>query len=234
MERGEEVDDGGDERVPVRRADPGPTSTPRVVPEPLPSSVPADTARSGPDGRFEVKGLEEGAYVLTVIATGYMSPQQPTVETGATDVSITLTPNARILGQVVDEDTNQPIPAFTVALSASADAALISPTARKAFGPPQWSDGARRDLDVRQGTWWLLAEAPGYAGGRSESVTISQGERRENVQIRLSKGATVIGRVVDSRASPSSTRPSKRNRRATAACRATRSRTFCSSRCAVK
>jgi len=201
MERGEEVDDGGDERVPARRPEAA-QAAPQLSPSRFPNSVPADTARSGPDGRFEVKGLEEGSYVLTVIATGYMSPQQPTVETGAADVSIMLTPNARILGQVVDEDTNAPIPAFTVALSASADAALISPTARKAFGPPQWSDGRYEYLDVRQGTWWLLAEAPGYAGGRSEAVTISQGERRENVQIRLSKGATVIGRVVDSAGKP--------------------------------
>ncbi len=198
-ERGEDPDDTGDDR-PTERASGGGIAAvvQQLAPSRLPNSVPADTARSGKDGRFEVKGLEEGAYVLTVIATGYAPPQQPTADTGTTGLAITLIPNARIIGQVVDDETNKPVMSFTVAVSASSDAAFIPPAARKPFGPPQTAEGNFEYRDVRPGTWWLVAEAPGYAGGRSEPVTIAQGERREGIIIRMSKGATVTGRLVDS------------------------------------
>ena len=55
---------------------------------------------------------------------------------------------------------------------------------------------------MKPGRYWLVADAPGYAGGRSEEIVIPQGERREGVEIKLVRGATIKGRVLDAKGGP--------------------------------
>jgi hypothetical protein len=236
MERGEEVDDGGEERVPVRRADPGPDLDASVCPRAASEFGARGHGAFRSRRSLRSEGTRRGRLRPSrPWRAGDMSPQQPTVETGATDVSITLTPNARILGQVVDEDAE------------SADSGVH----RRALGfrgrGARLSDGPqglraasvvgrplRVLLDVRQGTWWSARRSPGLRG-RPQRV----GDDLPRRTPRERPDPSLEGRDRDRTrrrfaGKPSSTRPSKRNRRATAACRATRSRTFCSSRCAVK
>jgi protocatechuate 3,4-dioxygenase beta subunit len=153
--------------------------------------------RTDAEGRFKADGLEEGAYQITVNAPGYMPPPIQSAETGGEAVSFSLVPNARILGRVVDEESGQPIAAFTVGLSPTADGATVPYHMKKPFGPPKSQDGSFEYVDVRPGTYFLIAEATGFAGGRSEQIVIGQSERREGVEIKLSRGATVRGKVVD-------------------------------------
>jgi hypothetical protein len=155
------------------------------------------TFRTDGEGTFKADGLEEGAYQITVNASGYMPPPIQSAETGGAAVSFSLVPNARIRGRVTDEETGRPITAFTVGLSPTADGAMIPHHMKKPFGPPKNSDGSFEYVDVRPGTYFLIAEASGYAGGRSEQIVIGPSERREGVEIKLSRGATVVGKVVD-------------------------------------
>ena len=105
-----------------------------------------------------------------------------------------------LVGQVVDADTGRPVSKFKIGLAGSPDQVVVLPYTKRSFGPPKFQDGR---FELREfstsGRLWLLAEAPDYAVSRSEEITVAPGERREGVVIRLSRGATVKGRVLDSR-----------------------------------
>ncbi len=158
--------------------------------------------RTDPDGKFKADGLDEGAYQITVAAPGYAPPPIQSAETGNTAVSFSLQSNARIVGRCIDDETGAPLTAFVIGLGTSFDQNSVPYHMRKSFGPPKTVDGAFEYVDVRAGTYFLVAEAPGYAGGRSEQLVIGQSERREGIVIRLVKGATVLGRVIDAAGKP--------------------------------
>ena len=158
--------------------------------------------RTDQDGKFKADGLEEGSYQITVAAPGYAPPPIQSAETGNAAVSFSLQSNARIVGRCIDDETGAPITAFVIGLGTSFDQNSVPYHMRKSFGPPKTVEGAFEYVDVRAGTYFLVAEAPGYAGGRSEQLVIGQSERREGVVIRLVKGATVLGRVIDAAGKP--------------------------------
>ncbi len=162
-----------------------------------PPAMLSETVRTGDDGRFEFPGLECGSYVVSVAASGYMQAPQQTAETGSDGVNFQLVSNGRVLGRVVDDETGRPVLAFTIGFTTTPDDTYIAPHTKRSFSAPRFTDGKFEYIDVRPGKYWLLAEAPGYAGGKSEEITMNQSERRENVEIRLHRGATIRGRVVD-------------------------------------
>lgn len=175
----------------------------RQLMQPAPPSTNTTlSVRSRDDGSFIVDGTEVGSYVISVNAPGFVTPAQQTVESPSQGLVFQVAPNARILGRVVDDETKSPVAMFTVGLTTTPDEVLIPQHSRKSFGPPKFSDGNFEMLDVKPGKYWLVADAPGYAGGRSEEVVISQGERREGIEIRIVRGATIRGRVVEASGKP--------------------------------
>jgi Carboxypeptidase regulatory-like domain len=172
---------------------------------PLPTQPSGQTVlsvRSGADGAFSISGTEVGSYIVSVNGPGYVPPPQQTVESPATGLMFTLAPNAHILGTVVDDDTRKPVQAFTIGLTQQPDEVLIPAHTKKSFGPPKFKDGAFDYIDVKPGRYWLIADAPGYAGGRSEEIVVSQGEKKTGIEIRLVRGATIKGRVLDAKGGP--------------------------------
>ncbi|HYC78425.1 MAG TPA: carboxypeptidase-like regulatory domain-containing protein, partial [Planctomycetota bacterium] len=159
--------------------------------------------RTKADGTFRADGLAEGFYQITVHAPGYAPPPIQSAETGAENVVFNMLLNGRISGHVIDDETEKPIVGgFTVGIGVGADARSAPYHLKKHFGPPKWTDGAFTYGDLRPGRYVLIAEAPGYAGGRSEETTLAQSEQRDSVVIRLIKGATVKGRVIDAQGKP--------------------------------
>jgi protocatechuate 3,4-dioxygenase beta subunit len=173
-----------------------------VVQQAPPTSNTTISVRTKDDGSFVVAGTEIGSYTISVNAPGYVTPAQQTVESPSSGVAFQLAPNARILGRVVDDDSRRPVAMFTVGLTTTPDEVLIPQHSRKSFGPPKFNDGNFEMLDVKPGRYWLVADAPGYAGGRSEEIVITQGERREGIEIRIVRGATIRGRVVEATGKP--------------------------------
>jgi protocatechuate 3,4-dioxygenase beta subunit len=165
------------------------------------------TFRVDAAGRFAAEGLEAGIYELTVNAPGYLTSTIQSAATGGESASFSLLPSARILGRVTDEETGRPVEAFTVRLcpivvGATAVYDLFEPEDRRPFGPPSFRGGSFEYVDATPGPFVVIAEATGYAGGRSEPIVILQSARREGVEIKLSRGATVVGRVVDDEGGP--------------------------------
>jgi hypothetical protein len=176
---------------------PGPKQRPPVPTQPVYMST--LSVRSQADGTYTITGVEIGSYIVSVNVPGYMPPAQQPVETPAQGVNFTLQPNARIIGRVVDDETSKPVSMFSVGLTTNPEDVMIPAYSKKLFGPPKHNDGHFEYVDVKPGKFWLLADAAGYAGGRSTEIAVSQGERREGVEIRLVRGGTVKGRVVDAK-----------------------------------
>src|SRR5262249_4322028 len=70
------------------------------------------SVRSAPDGTFVVGGTEIGTYILSVNCPGFIPPPQQTVDSPSSGVTFSLSPNARIVGRVVDDETHKPVAMF--------------------------------------------------------------------------------------------------------------------------
>jgi Carboxypeptidase regulatory-like domain len=160
------------------------------------------SVRTLPDGTFTVPGTEFGTYMVSVNGAGYIPPPQQTVSSPSTGILFTLAPNAHIMGTVIDDETRKPLGYFTLGLTQQPDEVLIPAHTKKAFGPPKFRDGTFDYIDVKPGRYWLIADAPGYAGGRSEEITVTQGEKKTGIEIRVVRGATIKGRVLDAKGGP--------------------------------
>ena len=152
------------------------------------------------EGRAEVKVAMNGPYLMNVKAFGFL-PEQKQVENDSQPVDIALTEAATVVGQVVDDETSQPIAAFDVSAARSLDELFLMPTWKRSFRASQ--DGPSFEYAIEPGqSYWLLVKAPGYAPSRSAEINIAKGGRREGVTVRVTRGATITGRVVDANAAP--------------------------------
>jgi hypothetical protein len=158
-----------------------------------------EAARADEEGRFEIAGLSQGTYMLTTRVRGYEVNIQRQVTAGSDGINLSLVPSARVFGRVVDDETGQPITRFSVAASPNPEGNFISAQVRQRF---EDEDGQFEYVDVRPGNHYLIAEIPGYAGGRTELIKVTSGERVEGVVIRAVRGATVIGRLTDHSGAP--------------------------------
>ena len=60
-------------------------------------------------------------------------------------------------------------------------------------------DGSFVLEDVAAGRWTVEAFAPGYQAGSASAVAVGEGEAAEGVEVRLSKGGVITGKVLESR-----------------------------------
>jgi hypothetical protein len=138
---------------------------------------------------------------------------------------------AIVLGRVVDATTGDPIPDAVVTLTggrargagpgaargggAGAVAAGLAFAQRGGAPTPpnrQLTAGDGRFVfhDLAAGSYALSATAPGYlatfnspgGGGAPTTITLAEGERRNDIKVRLSKPAVVSGTVVDEAGEP--------------------------------
>jgi hypothetical protein len=110
--------------------------------------------------------------------------------------------NGALRGRCVDAETGAPIPAFTLGAVAGPEQKFVPSASKKSFGGAAATDGAFEYGDLPAGRWQLVAEAPGYAGGRSEPVQLALGEVREGLVVRLERGCEVRGLVLDAKGAP--------------------------------
>lgn len=152
------------------------------------------TIKSRADGTFTYDGLKQGVYILTCHKKGYLNTGvRKTLKVGDKDVEIEMERNPVISGQVVDADTGAPVTRFTVELSRTEFLVFSSNRLQQRFESPEgrFEYGA----DQNSGEIFLQANAPGYAGGRSEKISLVAQQDVSNIVIRLGRGAKVNGRV---------------------------------------
>ncbi|MFN8091048.1 MAG: carboxypeptidase regulatory-like domain-containing protein [Vicinamibacteria bacterium] len=164
---------------------------------------------TGPDGVFVLEGLTAGeSYDLQVMGTAGMGPRRAGVVAPADGVDLTVTGTGQIRGRVVDADSGRPVPDFQVRYVPDAQGGMrfvmrMGPGRQR--GPFEKEgfhaeDGAFTVDDVPAGRWMVEAFARGYQNGSAAGIVVGEGEAAEGVELRLSRGSVVSGRVVESRA----------------------------------
>lgn len=151
---------------------------------------------SGANGEFLLEGLAEGIYNLRVTATNYDASPLQRVEAGDTKVVIELYELGVVTGKVVDPD-GKPLTAFIVKaraaneLSRAFGAVMAQRTVKDA------RDGAFELPGVPDGSYVLEASAPGFASSFSDTFTATQGLVTSDVIVRMNRGGSLRGTVVD-------------------------------------
>jgi len=163
---------------------------------------------TGPDGVFFLDGLTAGeAYELQVMGTAGLGPRKAGVVAPAEGLELTVTGTGQIRGRVVDGDGGRAIPDFQLRYQPDVQGGMRfvmrmgpgrgrGPYEKQSFHA---EDGSFVLEDVPAGRWAVEAFAPGYQAGSASGVVVGEGEAAEGVEVRLSRGGVVSGRVLESR-----------------------------------
>ena len=163
---------------------------------------------TGPDGVFLLEGLTTGeTYELQAMGPVGLGPRRSGVVAPAEGVELVATGTGQIRGRVVDGDSGRAIPDFQVRYQPDAQGGVrfvmrMGPgRGRGPFEkqPFHAEDGSFVLEDVAAGRWTVEAFAPGYQAGSASAVSVGEGEAAEGVEVRLSKGGVITGKVLESR-----------------------------------
>ena len=172
-----------------------------------PDSIRTEEA-TGPDGVFVLEGLTGGeTYDLQVMGPAGLGPRKAGVVAPADGVDLAVNGTGQIRGRVVDAESGKPVPDFEVRYAPDAQGGMRfvmrmgpgrqrGPLERQSFHA---DDGAFALDDVPAGRWTVEAFASGYQSGSAAGVTVAEGDAAEGVEVRLSRGSVVSGRVLESR-----------------------------------
>jgi protocatechuate 3,4-dioxygenase beta subunit len=179
-----------------------------------------DTQVSGEDGSFAFSGLSDGAYSLEVSAHKESGPHAESAGTesektqstpshqahmdpvaaGAEDLVLELQETLGVAGRVVD-DLGQPLPAFQVSASVSAEGETAVQNDRSSSQAFEAADGHFALSGLYPGQWKLTASAAGHHMA-DEGVLVVVPQVEPAVEIRLARSASLSGIVQDPGGSP--------------------------------
>ncbi|MFQ5700515.1 MAG: carboxypeptidase regulatory-like domain-containing protein [Acidobacteriota bacterium] len=159
------------------------------------------------DGHFVSDDLAPGDIVdLTVEADGYASFEKPGLTAPVEGLMVTLSPSSKVRGEVIDQETREPIPQFSISISRSRSMGGAGMRVSMAMRGPatsfQSEDGTFTIEDVDPGKISVHADAPGYREAVISELTVPEGEDLEGVRLLLRRAASVSGMVVDDRGRP--------------------------------
>lgn len=154
-------------------------------------------AITGPDGAFVLEGLSPGNSMLVIDKSEDMLREIRMVTVPQDDLLIELPPGATLSGRVIDAETKAPVPAFTLGVSGErSGGGMVVRTApiTRSF---QNENGEFIVQNVTADPAELIVQAPGYVEKRAGGIEAPAGETRDGIEIALSRGTTVTGRVTD-------------------------------------
>jgi protocatechuate 3,4-dioxygenase beta subunit len=156
--------------------------------------------KSDETGEFVFSGVEEGTFRLVCMKKGYGLARRISAQTSGDPVTITMRRSPVLRGRVVDAETGEPVKKFKVTL-ARQEAIVFTPSQQTQFFTSE--DGSFEYIDVNmKSDFFVHAVGPGYAWGSSTAQVGNGSDDIENVEIRLSKGGTIRGRIIDSDGRP--------------------------------
>jgi protocatechuate 3,4-dioxygenase beta subunit len=149
-------------------------------------------ATTDDEGRFSLRGLDEGMYQVRATHVGFGPAPAQEVAAGRRDLLLTLTTGCRLVGVVRDAETHEPIPSFAVHVWRRPDALQLLRIAGAAMADP----GGRFVLDdLPAGALVVTAAADGYASTREQIVEL--GATPAHAEFELKRGSRLQGQVLD-------------------------------------
>ncbi len=164
---------------------------------------------TGPDGAFVIEGVSAGeSYELQVLGDSGLGPRKAGISAPADGVELVVDGRGRIRGTALDAETGRALRDFEVSYEPSREGGgmvfrFAGPGGR-GRGPGQPAtfhadDGSFTLDDVAAGKWDVQVRAAGYEGARVGGVSVEEGATVEGVDVRLSRGGMISGRVLDAR-----------------------------------
>ncbi len=163
---------------------------------------------TGADGLFVLEGLTSGeAYDLQVMGAAGLGPRRAGVAAPADGVELTVAGTGQLRGRVLEAESGRPVPDFELRYEpdqqggvrvffSSGPGGGRGPYQRQSFHA---EDGSFELDEVPVGKWTLQASARGYQPGSASGLTVAAGDVTEGVEVRLSRGAVLVGRVLEAR-----------------------------------
>jgi protocatechuate 3,4-dioxygenase beta subunit len=157
-----------------------------------------------PEGMFELTGLKEGKYSLKVRAGGYAEEVKKGVQVknGETvdGIEIGLKAGSKVEGRVITGSDKAPIPGVLVKPSDEGSKIMGVDISQFDFQPLEGNvitddDGRFRLQNLSSGLNTLEAKKEGFLDGK-KMVFVLPGQDMKDVEIELSRGGIVTGRVV--------------------------------------
>lgn len=153
-------------------------------------------------GVFSLENLAPVEYSLIAVARGYRFEQLTRQKTNTDNVVIVGEKEADVRGQVVDLATGQPVHTFSCRLrfnQGPGQPSMPSEIPAQSFDDPK---GEFCISGVPQGEYLVEAQAPGYAPSFSAPLSVARGQAPPGTVVRLSRGGSLKGRVVDREGKP--------------------------------
>jgi protocatechuate 3,4-dioxygenase beta subunit len=154
----------------------------------------SNSAVTGPDGSFTLGGLSPGSTRLMIRKEGDFIQDQRTVTAPARDVVFEFPAGGRVSGRVVEKGSSKPITTFQAGISTSRGGGsfmMMAPPQLKSFTT---DDGSFVLENVPAGAMNIVAQAPGYAGGRA-NVDVEEGKTVSDVVLEMEPGVRLVGKV---------------------------------------
>jgi hypothetical protein len=158
---------------------------------------------SGADGAFAVEGLPAGRYTVWASHPEHPEAKQTGVEAGATGLRLVVRRSARLAGVAVTAE-GKPVPDYALLVLP------VGPPGEKDFERMNRTRNGEREKELvrdpggafqigrlAEGTYELVATAPGGGTGRIASVPLREGESKGGLRIVIGAGRAAKGRVVD-------------------------------------
>jgi len=159
-----------------------------------------DLAKTDEEGAFCLSGIGPDSYTIRATASGYCRGHEGRVRPGDTDMLIVLNETGVVTGRVIAGDGPPPVPFRARLRSTYPGHPICAPIGREHSFE---DEGGVFELDCpAPGTYCVEALAPGFAPTFSEEFCFTVGQPIQRVVVHLTKGGSIVGRVVDAKGQP--------------------------------
>jgi hypothetical protein len=149
-------------------------------------------ATSDADGRFTLREMDAGRYLLTGTREGFAQPRAVVARAGE-EAAIELTRGGRIAGTVREVGSGKPVAPFRLLVLRGGRGWKLPIRAATVVD----ASGRFEIADLPAGPVVLLASSPGHVPSEEVEVTVPDHPGVAEVEIRISQGGRVAGRVTD-------------------------------------
>ncbi len=152
-------------------------------------------ALSDASGRFALRGLDPGFYLLVASREGFAPARRGRVRAGTSDLELRLSPGGRLEGQVRDRRSGLPVAPFTVVVRLRRGPLRLEPAASVAVIDPE---GRYALSNLPPGPAVVTVLSPSHAPSADVDVTIPAPPSGPAVaDFELLPGGRLTGRIVE-------------------------------------
>ncbi|MFT4539268.1 MAG: putative GH25 family protein [Planctomycetota bacterium] len=153
-------------------------------------------------GEFVLEDVPSGSYTLLVSAPGFRGERRQRIEAGDMGVLVELFALPTVSGQVFDAGTGKPLTKFTVRLREEMKNAPVAVPVQNTTVMVNDPEGRFEIACPKAGTFQVEASSPEFASCFSENFTIADGQNMPGIDVNMTIGGTIKGRVVNSNGEP--------------------------------